>query len=73
MHIQSDCTEAEIVEKAKAGGVKLDPLSHYYIKNTEKHEQNGQENPYENIYVMNYSSINMENIKKVVQVLSELG
>lgn len=73
MHIQSDCTEAEIVEKAKAGGVKLDPLSRYYIKNTEKHEQNGQENPYENTYVMNYSSVNMENIKKVVQVLSELG
>lgn len=73
MHIQSDCTEAEIVEKAKAGGVKLDPLSRYYIKNTEKHEQNGQENPYENTYVMNYSSVNMENIKKVVQVLSQLG
>ena len=72
MHIQSDCTEAEIVEKAKAGGVKLDPLSRYYIKNTEKHEQNGQENQYENTYVMNYSSVNMENIKKVVQVLSEL-
>ena len=72
MHIQSDCTEAEIVEKAKAGGVKLDPLSCYYIKNTEKHEQNGQENPYENTYVMNYSSVNMENIKKVVQVLSQL-
>lgn len=73
MHIQSDCTEAEIVEKAKAGGVKLDPLSRYYIKNTEKHEQNGQKNPYENTYVMNYSSVNMENIKKVVQVLSQLG
>lgn len=73
MHIQSDCTEAEIVEKAKAGGVKLDPLSRYYIKNTEKHEQNGQENPYENTYVMNYSTVNMENIKKVVQVLSQLG
>ena len=73
MHIQSDCTEAEIVEKAKAGGVKLDPLSRYYIKNTEKHEQNGQENPYENTYVMNYSSVNMENITKVVQVLSQLG
>lgn len=73
MHIQSDCTEAEIVEKAKEGGVKLDPLSRYYIKNTEKHEQNGQENPYENTYVMNYSSVNMENIKKVVQVLSQLG
>ena len=73
MHIQSDCAEAEIIEKAKAGGVKLDPLSRYYIKNTEKHEQNGQENPYENTYVMNYSSINMENIKKIVQVLSELG
>ena len=73
MHIQSDCTEAEIVEKAKAGGVKLDPLSRYYIKNTEKHEQNVQENPYENTYVMNYSSVNMENIKKVVQVLSQLG
>lgn len=73
MHIQSDCTEAEIVEKAKAGGVKLDPLSRYYIKNTEKHEQNGQENPYENTYVMNYSSVNMENIKKVVHVLSQLG
>lgn len=73
MHIQSDCTEAEIVEKAKVGGVKLDPLSRYYIKNTEKHEQNGQENPYENTYVMNYSSVNMENIKKVVQVLSQLG
>ena len=73
MHIQSDCTEAEIVEKAKVGGVKLDPLSRYYIKNTEKHEQNGQENPYENTYVMNYSSVNMENIKKVVHVLSQLG
>lgn len=73
MHIQSDCTEAEIVEKAKAGGVKLDPLSRYYIKNTEKHEQNGQKNPYENTYVMNYSSVNMENIKEVVQVLSQLG
>lgn len=84
MHIQSDCTEAEIIEKAKAGGVKLDPLSRYYAKNTEKAgicdvvsrsvtgEEAGRKNPYENTYVMNYSSVNMENIKKAVQVLERV-
>lgn len=84
MHIQSDCTEAEIIEKAKAGGVKLDPLSRYYAKNTEKvgisdaagksviGEQAGQKNPYENTYVMNYSSVNMENIKKAAAVLERI-
>ena len=64
MHIQSDCTEAEIVEKAKAGGVKLDPLSRYYVQDIFTHT--------ENTFVMNYSSVNMENIKKAVQVLESV-
>ena len=64
MHIQSDCTEAEIVEKAKTGGVKLDPLSRYYVKDS----QDVFSHP-ENTFVMNYSSVNMENIKRAVKVL----
>lgn len=64
MHIQADCTEAEIVERAKMGGVKLDPLSRYYIKDSK-----GGFLHTENTFVMNYSSINVENIKRAVRVL----
>ncbi len=67
MHIQSDCTEAEIVERAKMGGVKLDPLSRYYVKDS----QDVFSHP-ENTFVMNYSSVNMENIKRAVMVLKQV-
>ena len=58
-----------------------DLADRHRLKNTEKvgisdaasksviGEQAGQKNPYENTYVMNYSSVNMENIKKAAAVL----
>ena len=64
MKLKTEKAEENVIELAKAQGIKLSPLSKFYYE---------KKAGIENTYVMNYSSINMENIKKVVHVLSQLG
>ena len=72
----------EIIKKAKEGGVKLDPLSRYYVVEGGKEPlRTGECGSLEllalslaaqNTYVMNYSSVSTSNIKKAVQVLERV-
>ena len=58
MKIETSKKETEVVEDAKAGGVRLCPVSAYYSEPSCAPE---------NIYVMNYSSIKEENMEQIVQ------
>jgi len=62
MQIHTDKPEKELITTAKSKGIKLNPLSNYYF----------DEQPlYENIYVMNYSSIQTDLLKDIVSGLFE--
>lgn len=56
MEIKSNQNEDEIVDKALEKGIKLVPVSRYYL---------GEEHPFKNIYVMNYSSIKIDKIDEI--------
>lgn len=60
MHINTKKTEDEIVKSAMSKGIKLVPLSKYF------HEETGTST---NTYVMNYSSIKLENLDATVNRL----
>lgn len=60
MKIHSEMSENVIVENALAQGIRLVPMSKYYF---------GEEENYENIYVMNYSSIHIEKIQEIADKL----
>ena len=62
MKIKSPRHEEEIMEKALERGIKLVPISRYYF---------GEENRFENTFVMNYSSIKMERIEEIAERLYE--
>ena len=61
MKIKSKKEEKEIINNAYSKGIKLNPLSNYYPD----HQKNN------NIYVMNYSSIDSNNIEKIVEKLKQ--
>ncbi|MDD3277736.1 MAG: PLP-dependent aminotransferase family protein [Lachnospiraceae bacterium] len=63
MHVDCEKEEDEIVREARAKGIKLMPLSKYYY---------GNEVKYPNTYVMNYSSIETEKLKKAVTALGQI-
>ncbi len=60
MKIDINCSDQEFISLLKKHGVKLTSLSEYYIED--------QEN-IEHIFVINYSSINRENISKAVEII----
>lgn len=60
MHIDTPKTEDEIVASALSKGIKLVPLSIYFHEGT---------NTSTNTYVMNYSSIKLENLDTIVSSL----
>ena len=49
---------------AKGKGIKLAPLSHYF--------DGKEEGNFENMYVINYSSVDLTNIEKAAQILYRL-
>lgn len=57
---ETEKKEEEVIRAAGKAGVKLNPLSAYYFDKSQAPE---------NVYVMNYSSLKEENIKKTVEVL----
>lgn len=61
MEIKSSRKEDKFIQTALSQGIKLAPLSEYY--------QVSEEAP-ENVYVMNYSSINENDIDEIIQKLS---
>lgn len=63
MTILSKKTESEIVEKCACKGIRMLPLSTYY---------NGDSYKGQNIYVMNYSSIDVKKLDEVVGILDEI-
>ena len=64
MQISTEKSEEEIVKEAKGKGIKLAPLSHYF---------DGEEKEsFENTYVVNYSSVDLQNIERAAQVLGQI-
>lgn len=64
MQISTAKSEEEIVKEAKGKGIKLAPLSHYF---------DGEEKEsFENTYVVNYSSVDLQNIERAAQVLGQI-
>lgn len=62
MQIKTNKAESDIVESAKKKGIRIAPISNYYYKINNDYE-------YRNTYVMNYSSINQDEIENIVSLL----
>lgn len=57
MHIRTEVPEEQVIEKAKKRGIRLVPLSSYYYGNAKE----------QNVYVMNYSSIDMDRADEIME------
>ena len=64
MHIKTSLKEEVLVAEAKSRGIRLAPMSGYY--------SGGRAEQYENTYVMNYSSVNPEQMERAAQVLYKI-
>lgn len=62
MKVDTKLSEEAFLEKMKSKGIKLAPLSAFYHSDEEKSR-------YENIYVMNYSFVDCENLDYVAKVI----
>ena len=63
MKLKTEKAEENVMELAKAQGIKLSPLSKFYYE---------KKAGIENTYVMNYSSVDMEQIGKIVRGLEKI-
>ena len=63
MNLKTEKAEENVIELAKAQGIKLSPLSKFYYE---------KKAGIENTYVMNYSSVDMERIGKIVRGLEKI-
>ena len=63
MKLKTERDEETVMELAKAQGIKLSPLSKFYYE---------KKAGIENTYVMNYSSVDMEQIGKIVRGLERV-
>lgn len=57
MHIRTEVPEEQVIEKNRERGIRLVPLSSYYYGNAKE----------QNVYVMNYSSIDMERADEIME------
>ena len=57
MHIRTEVPEEQVIEKARKRGIRLVPLSSYYYGNAKE----------QNVYVMNYSSIDMDRADEIME------
>ena len=62
MEISTSQTEANLIQSALTQSIKLSPLSGYY---------HVPEEAPDNVYIMNYSSIEVDNTKEIIQRLSQ--
>lgn len=65
MHIMTGKKESEIVQLAKTRGIRMVPVSDYYHAGTGKVLE-------DNMFVMNYASIDLEHIDRIVAILYEI-
>ena len=65
IQIKTNKTEKEFIAKARSYGIKLAPLSRYFIEQTTNHY-------YENTYVINYSAVEIEKKEVIFQSLCEI-
>lgn len=65
MHIMTGKKESEIVQLAKTRGIRMVPVSDYYHAGTRKVLE-------DNTFVMNYASIDLEHIDRIVAILYEI-
>lgn len=65
MHITTGKKESEIVQLAKTRGIRMIPVSDYYHAGTRKVLE-------DNTFVMNYASIDLEHIDRIVAILYEI-
>lgn len=65
MHITTGKKESEIVQQAKTRGIRMIPVSDYYYAGTRKVLE-------DNTFVMNYASIDLEHIDRIVAILYEI-
>ena len=66
MHINTSKSENEIVVSAISKGIKLVPLSRYFHDITDTSSDTYKST---NTYVMNYSSIKLDNLDDIVNAL----
>ena len=65
MHIMTGKKESEIVQLVKTRGIRMVPVSDYYHAGTGKVLE-------DNTFVMNYASIDLEHIDRIVAILYEI-
>lgn len=62
MKIKSNKSEQDIINHAYSKGIKLVPLSQFYVNSSSS----------DRIFIMNYSSINIDYIDEVVQIMNTI-
>ena len=65
MKLKTDRTEIDILSATKSKGIKLAPLSKYFVGQTSNIS-------FQNVYVMNYSSIDLEQLPLIFDVLCQV-
>lgn len=65
MKLKTDRTEIDIISDAKSKGIKLAPLSKYFVGQTFNMS-------FQNVYVMNYSSIDLEQLPFIFDALCQV-
>ena len=65
MKLKTDRTEMDMMSDAKSKGIKLAPLSKYFVGQTSNIS-------FQNVYVMNYSSIDLEQLPLIFDALCQV-
>lgn len=65
MKLKTDRTEMDMISDAKSKGIKLAPLSKYFVDQTSNMN-------FQNVYVMNYSSIDLEQLPLIFDALCQV-
>ena len=65
MKLKTGRTEIDILSAAKSKGIKLAPLSKYFVGQTSNIS-------FQNVYVMNYSSIDLEQLPLIFDALCHI-
>ena len=65
MKLKTERTEMDMMSDSKSKGIKLAPLSKYFVDQTSNMN-------YQNVYVMNYSSIDLEQLPLIFDALCHI-
>ena len=65
MKLKTDRTEMDMISDAKSKGIKLAPISKYFVDQTSNMN-------FQNVYVMNYSSIDLEQLPLIFDALCQV-